>query len=155
METSALSHFTPGEMTIMRLLWAHGELKPGDLQRLHPEPIKNPALRSYLTILLTKGHVSRRKVGKAYFYNAVTPHQSAFRSNLRDLINSFCAGSTQTLLLNLIRSEALSETELLKLKQLADEEASPPNIKPRPSGVQSGKGRRNEFPGKLADRNWV
>jgi predicted transcriptional regulator len=114
--------FTPGESHIMRLLWQHGEMKPSELQRLHTEPIKNPALRSYLSILVQKGHVSRRKVGKAYFYKAVTPRQSAFRSTLRSLVNLYCNGSTESLLMNLIRTEKLSEAELLKLKQMADEE---------------------------------
>jgi hypothetical protein len=42
-------------------------MKPAELQQRFPWDIKNPALRSHLTILLAKGHVKRRKVGKAYF----------------------------------------------------------------------------------------
>ena len=61
-----MPRFTPGELKVMRLLWEHGEMKPADLQKRFPEPIKNPALRSYLTTLLEKGHVTRRLVGKAY-----------------------------------------------------------------------------------------
>src|SRR5262245_1939606 len=123
-----MSKFTPGELNVMQLLWEHGELKPSQLQRLYPEPIKNPALRAYLTILLNKGHVSRRKVGKAYVYKAATARQSVFRTKLRELVDVFCSGSTQSLLLNLIRSEDLSEAELLQLKRLAD--------KGSPSGPQ-------------------
>lgn len=118
-----MSRFTPGEMTVMRLLWKHGELKPSEIQELHPEPIKNPALRSYLTILVEKGHVRRRKRGKAFHYAAVTPEHSAFRSTLRHLIDTYCDGSIQALLLNLIRSEKLSEAELVELKRLAEEDA--------------------------------
>jgi predicted transcriptional regulator len=125
-----MSKLTPGEVAVMRLLWEHGELKPTDLQRLYPEPIKNPALRSYLTILLNKGHVSRRRVGKAYFYKAITPRQSALRSTLREVVDSFFNGSTESLLLSLIRSEKLSEAELLRLKELADEgDSSRPKTK--------------------------
>jgi len=113
--------FTPGELNVMRLLWEHGEMKPSQIQELYPESIKNPALRSYLTILLDKGHISRRKVGKAYFYKAVTKQQSAFSANLRELIDAYCDGSAQALLLNLIRSEKLSEGELVELKRLADD----------------------------------
>ena len=49
---------TPGELKVMRLLWEHGEMKPADLQGRFPEPIKNPALRFYLTTLVEKGHVT-------------------------------------------------------------------------------------------------
>src|SRR5258708_6498770 len=47
-----MSTFTPGELNVMRLLWEHGELKPSQIQERFPEPIKNPAVRSYLTILV-------------------------------------------------------------------------------------------------------
>src|SRR5579885_2393398 len=116
-----MSRFTPGEMRVMQLLWAHGELKPAELQSLYPEPIKNPALRSILKILVEKGHVTRRKVGKAYLYKAKTPRQRAFSKLLSDLIETFCAGSVEELLLALVRKEKLSEQDLLELKRLADE----------------------------------
>ena len=116
-----MPRFTPGELRVMQLLWAHGELKPAELQSLYPEPIKNPALRSFLKILVEKGHVTRRKVGKAYLYKARTPRQRAFSTMLGDLVETFCAGSVEQLLLALVRKEKLSEEDLLELKRLADE----------------------------------
>jgi predicted transcriptional regulator len=126
-----MPQFTPGELCVMRLLWEHGELKPGELQARYPEPIKNSALRSYLTILLEKGHVSRRKAGKAYFYKAMTRRESAFRTTLRDFVNTYCGGSTQALLLNLISSENLSERELVALKRLAEDNETTPSKQQR------------------------
>lgn len=116
-----MPQFTPGELKVMRLLWEHGEMKPAELQERFPEPIKNPALRSYLTTLLEKGHVSRRKVGKAFFYRPATRPRSAFREMLSDLTDTFCGGSVQALVMNLIRSEKLSEDDLIALKRLADQ----------------------------------
>ena len=116
-----MSRFTPGELKVMRLLWEHGELKPSELQDQFPEPIKNPALRSYLTTLLEKGHVTRRRVGKAYYYKAVTRSRSAFRTMLGELVEAYCGGSVQALVMNIIRSERLSEEDLIELKRLADE----------------------------------
>ncbi len=115
-----MARFTPGELNVMRLLWEHGEMKPAQIQDIYPEPIKNSALRSYLTILVEKGHIRRRKEGKAYFYQAVTRQQSVFSARLRELLDTFCGGSAQALLLNLIRSEEVSEEELLELKRIAD-----------------------------------
>ncbi|MDB5338457.1 MAG: blaI 12 [Planctomycetaceae bacterium] len=115
-----MSQFTSGELRVMQLLWEHGELKPGELQELHPVPIKNPALRSYLKILVDKGHVSRRRVGKAFFYKANTPRQRAFSTMLGDLVRIFCAGSVDELVMALVRKEKLSEDDLLELKRLAD-----------------------------------
>ena len=121
-----MPRFTPGELKVMRLLWEHGELKPSELQDRFPEPIKNPALRSYLTTLLEKGHVARRRVGRAFYYKAVTRSRSAFRTMLGELVDTYCGGSVQALVMNIITSERLSEAELLKLKRLADEKDKPP-----------------------------
>jgi len=130
-----MSRFTPGELKVMRLLWEHGEMKPAELQERFPEPIKNPALRSYLTTLLEKGHVTRHRDGKAYYYKAVTRSRSAFRTMLDELVDAYCDGSMQALVMNIIRSEKLSEEELLTLKRLADEE------KKTPPGQHQGEGR--------------
>jgi predicted transcriptional regulator len=116
--------FTPGELKVMRLLWTHGELKPAELQRLFPGPIKNSALRSYLSILIEKGHVSRRRVGKAYYYKAVTQSRSEFRRTLDELVEAYCSGSLRSLVMNIIRLEKLSEEDLIALKRLADEGGS-------------------------------
>jgi BlaI family transcriptional regulator, penicillinase repressor len=115
-----MSRFTRGELKLMRLLWEHGELKPAELHDQFPEPIKNPALRSYLTTLLEKGHVTRRRVGKAYYYKAVIRSRSAFRTMLGELVESYCGGSNQALVMNIIKSERLSEEDLIELKRLAD-----------------------------------
>ena len=45
-----MARFTPGELKVMRLLWEHGELKPGELQQRFPELIKNPALRTAIPL---------------------------------------------------------------------------------------------------------
>jgi len=128
-----MPRFTPGELKVMRVLWEYGELKPSELQARFPEPIKNPALRSYLTTLLEKGHVARRRAGKAYFYRAVTRSRSAFRTMLGELVDAYCGGSVQALVMNIIQAERLSEAELLELKRLADE---------RDSTQHRGEGRR-------------
>lgn len=134
-----MSRFTPGELRVMQLLWAHGELKPAELQSLYPEPIKNPALRSFLKILVEKGHVTRRKVGKAYLYKARTPRQRAFSTMLAELVETFCAGSVEELLLALVRKEKLSEEDLLELKRLADEPSAGAGRRPEPALRERGK----------------
>jgi BlaI family transcriptional regulator, penicillinase repressor len=137
-----MARFTAGELKVMQLLWEHGELKPANLQELYPEPIKNPALRSYLTILVEKGHVVRRKVGKAFLYRAKTPPQRAFTAMLGDLVNTFCAGSVENLVMALVQREKLSKEDLLQLKQLADGPAAV--VGPRSESSQTKKRTREK-----------
>ena len=111
--------FTPGELKVMQLLWHGGEMKPAEIQAAYPEPIKNAALRSYLSILLEKGHVKRRLVGKAYYYAAVTQEHSAFQNLLGQLVETFFGGSKQQLIMSLVESEQLTPAEIDELKQAA------------------------------------
>lgn len=117
-----MPRFTEGELEVMRILWEHGELKPGEIHERFPRDITNPSLRSYLAILMEKGHVVRRRVGKAYYYKAKTRRESTFRSMLRDLTRVCCEGSVQTLLCQLIRNEKLSEADLIELKRISEQE---------------------------------
>lgn len=115
-----MPRFTQGELEVMRILWEHGELKPAEIHERFPRSITNPSLRSYLAILLDKGHVVRRKVGKAYFYRAKTRRESTFRTMLRELTQVCCSGSVETLLCTLIRSQKLSAEDLIELKRLSE-----------------------------------
>ncbi len=114
--------FTEGELEVMRILWRDGELKPADILSRFPREIQNSSLRSYLSILLEKGHVVRRREGKAYLYRAKTRRESTFRSMLRDLTRVCFDGSVEGLLCQLIRSEKLSEEDLIELKRVAEED---------------------------------
>ena len=120
--------FTKGELEVMRILWKHGELKPAEIQERFPWKIQNSSLRSYLSILLEKGHLIRRRMGKAYFYRAKTRRDSTFRNMLRDLTRICCDGSVEALLCQLIRSEKLSEEDLLELKRIS--QGNPPAVDP-------------------------
>ncbi len=120
---------TSAELEVMQILWEHGELKPAEIQGRFPRSIKNPALRSILAILVEKGHVARRKQGKAFFYKAKTRRQIVFRSMMREVADIFCQGSSEALLMNLIKSQKLSDKQLLELKRMADEPTEKPGTK--------------------------
>jgi BlaI family penicillinase repressor len=121
-----MSRFTKGELEVMRILWKSGEMKPAEIQDQFPREIKNAALRSFLRVLVRKGHVTRRRIGKAFFYQAKTRQESAFRGMVRYLVDAFCEGSSDALFVRLIRSRKLSEEDLVKLKRLADETNAAP-----------------------------
>ncbi len=118
--------FTPGELKVMQLLWQGGEMKPAEIQAAFPEPIKNAALRSYLSILLEKGHVKRKLVGKAYYYAAITPEHSALQNLLGQLVETFFGGSKQRLIMSLVESEKLTPKQLEELRLAAQRGDRPP-----------------------------
>jgi len=111
--------FTTSEANVMKILWEHGELKPSEIQERYPRPIKNSALRFQLRVLLNKGHVSRRKVGNAYFYKASTGRVGAFKRMARRMAEIYCRGSAAGLIAELITNEKLTKDEIRELQELA------------------------------------
>jgi len=116
------SSFTQCELEVMQILWEAGELKPGEIQGRYSRPIKNAALRFQLKVLLEKGHITRRKVGKAYYYRAATGKEGVFKKMTRRLADIYCQGSTVGLIAELIRSEKLSVEDIRELEKMAREE---------------------------------
>lgn len=114
-----MTSFTTSESEVMRILWEHGELKPSQIQEKYGRPIKNAALRFQLRVLLEKGHVTRRRVGRAYYYKAVTARQGAFKKMARRMANIYSRGSVAGLIAELVKTEKLSQDEVRQLQQLA------------------------------------
>lgn len=115
-----MASFTQGELEVMQVLW-EGEqpLKPAEIQELFPRPIRNAALRSVLLVLLDKGHVKRKRIGKAYYYQAAVPRETAIAKMARRMAEAFCGGSSAALIAHLIRSEKLSEEDIRELRRVA------------------------------------
>ena len=114
-----MSSFTSTELEVMKILWEHGQLKPSQIQDRYSRPIKNAALRFQLKVLLEKGHVTRQKIGKAYYYKTLTPRTGSLKKMVRRMAEVYSKGSTAGFIAELIKNEKLSTEELLELKELA------------------------------------
>ena len=114
-----MDSFTPGELEVMEVLWQHGSLKPAEILEHLERPITNPALRSVLRVLIEKGHLTRKKKGKAYYYSTKKKAPTAFKKMANRLADVFCGGSSFELIAQLIKSEELSEEVI---SEMDDEE---------------------------------
>ncbi|GAH15611.1 unnamed protein product, partial [marine sediment metagenome] len=64
-------------------------------------------------------HITRRKIGKAYYYKALTPRKGSLKKMVRRMAEVYSKGSTASFIAELIKNEKLSTEELLELKELA------------------------------------
>jgi len=119
LELIAMPLMTSTELEMMRVLWQHGEQKPSEIQERYGRPIKNAALRFQLRILLAKGHVTRRKVGKAYYYRASASRKGTLKRMVSRMAEVFCGGSTADLIAQLIKAEKLDAAQIRELQRYA------------------------------------
>jgi predicted transcriptional regulator len=115
----------PNELEILKVLWKNGPLKPAEIQGRLSEPVKNSALRAQLTSLVERGQLKRRRRGKAFYYSAATPKQSAFEALTRRIADVFFEGSSVALVGQLIESaEDWTEEDLAVLRHIAERKAA-------------------------------
>lgn len=131
-----MATLTPGEIEVMQILWEHGELNPTEIQEEFPRSIKNAALRFQLRVLLGKKHVTRRKVGRSYYYRATEARRGALRKMSRKMADFFTQGSVAGLIAELMQSEKLTADEIAELQRIAATKSSKQNTG-RKGGDQS------------------
>jgi predicted transcriptional regulator len=107
------------ELETMRVLWEHGRMKPAEIQEDFSWPIENATLRSVLAGLMEKGHVTRRKNGKAYYYRAASNRGKGLSRMANRMAQVFAGGSTAELIAQLIRIEKLSPEDIEELRRIA------------------------------------
>ncbi len=115
----------PNELEILRVLWKNGSLKPAEIQDRLASPVKNSALRAQLTSLVERGQLNRRRRGKAFYYSAAMPKESAFEALSRRIADVFFEGSSIALVGQLIESaDDWTEEDLAVLRRIAEKKVS-------------------------------
>jgi predicted transcriptional regulator len=110
---SALEH------ELMEILWKQGSATAGQIREaLAPRhALKDSTVRTVLRRLHEKGHVSYKLEGKAFVYSGVEkPRNLAVRA-VRQILDKFCDGSLEQLLVGLVENEVVDRAELQQLAQ--------------------------------------
>src|SRR2546426_6149899 len=108
---SALDH------QIREFLWTQGPANSEQVRHaLGPKnPLKDSTIRTILRRLQAKGYVKHEVHGRTYVYSALeTPGKFAVGA-VRQIINRFCGGSVEQLLVGLVENEVFDRTELQQL----------------------------------------
>lgn len=111
------------ERQIMDILYQREEATAHDVLEALPDPPRYSGIRTLLRVLVDKGHIEHRKRGKEYVYAPTVPRNSAARSALRHVLETFFAGSLEQAVATLVRDDEtrLDDEELAGLSQLIEE----------------------------------
>jgi predicted transcriptional regulator len=116
----------------MRIVWTQGQATADDVRTAlaRDKPLKDSTVRTVLRRLEQKGYVSHVVSGRTYVYAPKVDSMRAAADAVRGIIDRFCAGSVETLLVGMVDSELLAAD---KLRELADRiDASEAGAKPSP-----------------------
>jgi BlaI family penicillinase repressor len=110
------------ERQIMDILHARGEALAREVQEQLPDPPSYSATRALLRILEDKGHIKHREDGGRYVYMPKGSRETASRSALARVVDTFFGGSARLAMAALIEraDTELSEAELRKLETIVN-----------------------------------
>ena len=123
MTRSALLDLSRRERQIVDALFRLGRASAAEVRAGLPDPPSYSAVRALLRILEEKGHVRHEQDGPRYVYMPTVARDSAKRSALRHLVQTFFEGSaTQAISALLdVSSSKLSDAELERLSYLLEQ----------------------------------
>lgn len=111
-------HLTDAELRLMEVLWEKGSATVADVvEALADAPLAYSSVITTLRILEKKGHVTHRKDGRAFVYQPAIGPREARESAIGHLVRRFFGGSPERLVLSLLESQKIDESELRRLRR--------------------------------------
>jgi predicted transcriptional regulator len=105
------------ERSILTLVWRLGEATAEAVREELGRPLKDSTIRTVLRRLEEKGYLQHAVDARTFVYRpAAAPGQVAGRAVQR-IVDWFCGGSMETLLVGLVDSRMLDQGELKKLAE--------------------------------------
>ena len=112
---------TEVELEFMQVVWEKGEVTTADVQealRRQARNLSDGSVRKVLSILIRKGHLTRRRQGRAFVYKAAVPQGPAKRKMVQDFVKRAFQGSSASMLATVLEGDEMNETELEQIKRL-------------------------------------
>jgi len=103
----------------MGIVWARPSATAEDVRLALAEahPMKESTVRTVLSRLEEKGYVKHHVEGRANVYTGVDEPQSVAAKAVRQIIERFCGGSVEQLLVGMVNNRVVDEQELQRLAQ--------------------------------------
>ena len=126
MARKKLSSLTDLEIDIMNIVW---RLRRATVRQIvdslrTQRPLAYTTVQTVLSILTQKGVVRHTLEGRAFVYTAIVKPEGVRREVIQAVVDKLFAGSSQSLVLHMIESDALTAEETESLRNLLDRVAS-------------------------------
>ena len=103
------------ELRVMQSVWKLGACTVSAVQEaMEPAPAYT-TVQTMLNILERKGKLTREMDGRAYVYRAAVSENRALGHAVRDLVDRMFGGSSEALIMSLVRERQLDAKKLAKL----------------------------------------
>ena len=128
-EKLPLTPLTKLELQIMQVIWRLGASTVNDVQQGLEQELAYTTVQTMLNILEKKGKLKRKLRGRSYEYSATVTEAKASGHAVRDLVDRMFGGSSEELVMSLIKSRQIDPERIAELskklaRQLDEEKGS-------------------------------
>jgi predicted transcriptional regulator len=110
------------ELKIMQVIWKTGQCTVTAVQRALEPPLAYTTVQTMLNLLERKGKLKRTLEGRAYIYSPTISESKAHGQGLRDLIDRMFGGSSEELVMSLLKSRQIDAKKLAELTRKFNKE---------------------------------
>jgi predicted transcriptional regulator len=108
------------EREVMQLIWANRRLTAETVREKLARRLKESTVRTVLRRLEEKGYINHDVDGRTYVYQATHPRGRAAAKAVQRIVDLFCNGSVEEVLVGMVDSAMLDQRQL---RTLADKVA--------------------------------
>jgi len=105
------------EHDVLDLVWRLGSVTADVIQKRLGRPLKESTVRTVLTRLEQKGHLSHTTEGRTFIYSATEGRAVAAGRAVKGIVDRFCNGSMEDVLVGMVNAKILNRRELRELAQ--------------------------------------
>jgi predicted transcriptional regulator len=110
------------ELQIMQVVWRRGASTVSAVQDGLEQQLAYTTVQTMLNILERKGKLKRKLRGRAFEYRATVTEDKATGHAVRDLVDRMFGGSSEELVMSLIKSRQIDAKKIAELTQRLEEE---------------------------------
>ncbi len=110
------------ELQIMQVIWKSGPSNVNAVQLGLEQQLAYTTVQTMLNILHRKGKLKRKLRGRAYEYSATVSEAKASSHAVRDLIDRMFGGSSEELVMSLIKNREIDAKKIAELSKRLEEE---------------------------------
>ena len=117
-----LPELSPAQAEIMEIVWQRDEVTATEVRRVlaRSRSVARNTVRTLLERMEEKGWLEHRVEGRTFLYSAVRPRRDTIGQKVRDLVDTVCGGSPETLVSALLDYRGLQPDELERIRRLLD-----------------------------------
>jgi len=105
------------EHLVMEFIWSHGPATAEQVREslASRHPMKESTTRTILRRLETKRYLTHRVDGRTHVYSDAERPQNVAARAVRQIVERFCSGSVEQLLVGMVNNDVIDQQELQRL----------------------------------------